>query len=192
MKIFTGNKLETLAERLARVLASRPPDALEPEVIVVRSLGMERWVSMELARRLGICANCSFPFPKSFVRDMFGQVLPGVTEEQKSFFDPGVMALKIMQLLPGLLERPAFSGLRAYLGRERQGLKSIQLASRIARVFDQYQLYRPQMILDWNRGNPGPGGRSQPWQFELWREITAGHRGLDRAGLREKFFAWAD
>jgi len=192
LKIFTGNNLETLAGKLTAVLSHPPTDALEAEIIVVHSPGMERWVSMELARRLGVCANCSFPFPNSFVQGLFSRVLPGLTEQEKSFFDPRVLTWKIMQLLPGLLERPSFAALRAYLEEERLGLKSLQLAERIARVFDQYQVYRPEMILQWEKGRPGRTGPEQQWQFELWQEITRTRAGIDRTSLREKFFQWVE
>ena len=83
LRIFTGNKLETLAGQLAEVLSRPPLPVLEPEIIVVRSQGMERWVSMELARSHGVCANYSFPFPNSFMCSPTG------LSRQKIFSTPG-------------------------------------------------------------------------------------------------------
>ncbi|MGB5615606.1 MAG: exodeoxyribonuclease V subunit gamma, partial [Desulfobacterales bacterium] len=57
LRIFTGNRLEILADRLAEVVSRPLATALEPETVLVQSRGMERWVSMALARRNGICAN---------------------------------------------------------------------------------------------------------------------------------------
>ena len=190
LKLFTGNKLETLAGQLAQLLSNPTPNALEPEIIVVQSQGIQRWVSMELARRLGICANCRFPFPNAFVQDIFSRVLPGLIEREKNFFDPGILTWKIMQLVPGLLDRPAFAGLRAYLDGDRLGLKSFQLAQRIARTFDQYQVFRPEMIIQWEQGDFRSGTPEERWQFELWREIAQTTPDLNRASSREKFFEW--
>jgi exodeoxyribonuclease V gamma subunit len=94
--------------------------------------------------------------------------------------------------LPGLLKRTAFDSLRAYLEQDRLGLKRFQLAARIARVFDQYQVYRPEMILQWEKDRLYSQSREQRWQFELWREITETKPGLDRASLREEFFEWVN
>ena len=48
LKIFTGNKLEILAEQLAQMVKTPVSSALAAEIIVVQSTGMERWVSLEL------------------------------------------------------------------------------------------------------------------------------------------------
>ncbi|MBW1842168.1 MAG: exodeoxyribonuclease V subunit gamma, partial [Deltaproteobacteria bacterium] len=65
MNIYSSNRLEILAEDLARIVKTPLSSPLEPEVIVVQSRGMERWVSMEIARHNGICANSIFPFPNT-------------------------------------------------------------------------------------------------------------------------------
>ena len=71
LKIYTGNRLEVLAEKLAGIIGIPVPGLsafpLSQDIIIVQSKGMERWVSMELARHNGICANCWFPFPNHFV-----------------------------------------------------------------------------------------------------------------------------
>lgn len=43
-----------------------------------------------------------------------------------------------------------FSKLRQYLQNDRYGDKAYELSSRIADTFDQYQMYRPQWIMQWN------------------------------------------
>jgi exodeoxyribonuclease V gamma subunit len=50
-----------LAEKLAEVLRKPLASPLQQEIILLQSKGMQRWVSMELARNNGICANCWFP-----------------------------------------------------------------------------------------------------------------------------------
>ncbi|MCG6536406.1 MAG: exodeoxyribonuclease V subunit gamma [Syntrophales bacterium LBB04] len=71
LNLYTGNRLETLAEKLAEVLQPPLVDPLTSEIIVVQSKGMERWVSMELARNQGVCANIRFPFPNTFIYNVF-------------------------------------------------------------------------------------------------------------------------
>ncbi len=56
--LYTSNRLEVLGEKLAEVLSKPLASPLQREIILVQSKGMERWVSMELARHNGICANC--------------------------------------------------------------------------------------------------------------------------------------
>ena len=75
LRLFTSNRLEILAKCLAEVVSTPLSSPLDKEVIIVMSKGMERWVSMQLAWHLGICANCVFPFPNTFIREIFSKVL---------------------------------------------------------------------------------------------------------------------
>jgi exodeoxyribonuclease V gamma subunit len=83
LRLFTSNRLEILADKLAGILSAPLSSPMEPEIIVVQSKGMERWIAMELARRFGICANVKFPFPNSFVYEMIRNVIPDMPEEDR-------------------------------------------------------------------------------------------------------------
>ena len=70
LRLHTSNRLETLAEHLAETLRRPLRSPLQPEVVVVQSQGMARWLKLELAVKLGVCANYSFPFPKVFCSEV--------------------------------------------------------------------------------------------------------------------------
>jgi exodeoxyribonuclease V gamma subunit len=163
LRLYISNRMEILARELAEVLSHPLASPLDPEVIVVQSKGMERWVCMELAQRNGISANCRFPFPNRFMEELFQAVIPDVSENPR--FDPETLTWKIMKVLPACLGRPEFEGLRNYLGDTGWGLKSIQLCERIADTLDQYLVFRPEMILRWEQG------QETHWQAMLWREL---------------------
>jgi len=167
LTITTGNRMERLVEALAAHVREPLPDPLAPETIVVQSRGMQRWVSLELARLNGIAANCRFPFPKAFLQEVFAVYDP--PEAPESGWDEEHLAFRILARLPGLAARdPAFAPVRRYLADDPHGLKAFQLAGRIARVFDQYLVFRPEMIRAWERGSreAAPAG---DWQPRLWR-----------------------
>ncbi|MCX5906169.1 MAG: exodeoxyribonuclease V subunit gamma, partial [Deltaproteobacteria bacterium] len=96
IKLYTSNRLEILAAQLAEVLRIPLSSPLMSEIILVQSKGMERWISMELAARLGICANYRFPFPNHFVYQVFREFIPDLPEA--SPFDPAIMAWEIMKV----------------------------------------------------------------------------------------------
>ena len=177
--LYTGNRLEILAERLAAVLSRPLSSPLQSEIIVVQSKGMERWVSMELARHHGICANIQFPFPNHFVYRIFRDAIPDIEEE--SPFDPEIMAWKVMQVLPPCLEGKGFESLQGYLKGDHSGLKRFQLSSRIADLFDQYLIFRPEMVLGWDKE------ADNHWQSVLWRELVKGNKSKHRAALQKVF-----
>ena len=50
-KLYTSNRLESLLDALTSVVGEPLSSPLESEVVVVQSKGMERWLSMELAKK---------------------------------------------------------------------------------------------------------------------------------------------
>ncbi|HEN21015.1 MAG TPA: exodeoxyribonuclease V subunit gamma, partial [Desulfobacteraceae bacterium] len=178
--LFTSNRLEILAEKLAELISTPLGSPFETEIVLVQSKGMERWLSMEIARRCGICSNICFPFPNAFINEIFSEIvsdLPG-----KSSYEPGIMAWRIMEVLPSLIQKPAFNPLRAYIKNVPDLLKSYQLAERIADVFDQYLLFRPEMIFRWENGE------ENHWQAMLWRELVKEGGERHRAALAKALF----
>jgi len=178
IKLFTGNRLDLLAEELARVIATPLDSPFEPEIVLVHSKGMERWLSMRIAAHLGVCANCRFPFPNAFIQETFRSIISDLPES--SIYDPRFCTWKIMEVLPNHLDEQGFEPLRNYLEGSGRTLKLLQLSKRIAETFDQYVVYRPELIESWE------SGIEQHWQAVLWREIVRGHEGEHRAALGKR------
>src|SRR5215468_3636382 len=176
MIVHRSNRLEALVDALAELVAEPAADPFAPECVVVQGRGMGRWLAMELARRLGVWANAAFPFPRKLIEEASATVL-GDVAAPTSTFDPDTLRWAIAELLPRQVHRPAFAPIRRYLHDDARGVKRIQLAGRIADLFDQYAVYRPQMICDWERGADGD------WQAELWRELVRLH-GAQHATAR--------
>ncbi len=179
LRLYNSNRLEILADKLAEVLSKPVSSPIEPEVIVVQSKGMEKWVSLQMAQRHGICANCRFPFPNAFIHEVFRNVFLDLPE--RSPFDPKIVTWRIMKLLPSCITRPGFENLKSYLGGIGENLKRFQLSERIADTFDQYLLFRPQMIFRWERG------QEDHWQAVLWREMVKEAGKIHRAALGNDF-----
>jgi exodeoxyribonuclease V gamma subunit len=179
LNICTSNRMENLVEALSGVLKSPLSSPFTPELLVVQSKGMQRWLAMELAAKLGIWANCKYPFPNKVVWDLFAQAIPGLPDA--SPFSPEVLCWRIMGLLPGFLERQEFAPLNYYLAGDRDGLKRFQLSGKIADTFDQYTMYRPEMLLGWEQGVGGE------WQEVLWRELVLSGKGEHRARIKLEF-----
>jgi len=185
LSVYTSNRLEILAKQLAETVQTPLPTPFTPEIIVVQSRGMERWISMELAGLNGISANCSFPFPNAFLEDIFKRLAPDLPDI--SPFDPETMSFRLMKIIPQCTGLKGFEDLKAYLADDRNHLRLYQLAGRIADLFDQYQVFRPRLLFQWEQSKEEkkpPYG----WQAGLWREMARGHENLHRARLRENLF----
>ena len=181
LNIFSGNRLEILAEQLCRMVKKPPASVLEPEIIVVQSRGMERWLSLEIARHNGICANFQFPFPNSFLLEIAKQILPEFPEPAP--FEPEILTFKIMRMLPDCTRLTGFEGLQVYLAEDAAHLKRLQLSAKLADLFDQYQVFRPEMIFQWEQGAKGDPS-AEHWQAQIWRQLVKGRQHLHRAGLQ--------
>jgi exodeoxyribonuclease V gamma subunit len=183
LKIYTSNRMERLVDGLEQVVRAPRPAPFTPftkEIVVVQSKGMQRWLSMELAGRIGVWANCHFAIPNEMVETLFAAVLPDCPAETTAF-RPEVMTWRLMGLLQETVERPGFEEISGYLRDDSDGLKRMQLAQRIADTFDKYTVYRPEMLLEWE------AGEGDSWQAHLWRALGEGVQQKHRARLFSEF-----
>ena len=166
---YTSNSLTNLAQELAQLLSQPTHSPLRPEIVVVQSLGLRRWLKLELARINGVCANVEFPFLSNFI----ASIPPGLDLGER--LSPRVpvqeLTWAIYRLLPILLKKPEFAVVRAYLS-DRQPLKAFQFSRRIADLFDQYVVYRSAMSRRWEKNREKLGG-DEAWQRTLWRALAA-------------------
>jgi exodeoxyribonuclease V gamma subunit len=162
-RLIHGNQLEMLSETLSRILETPLSLPLEPEIMIVQSQGMSRWLTMEIARHLGISANLKFYYPNEFIHFVFHRILPDFSDSPLN--DPAIVTWKLMKLLPEFMDNRTFVKIRNYLNDDIGEVKQFQLASHMADTFDQYLLFRPEMMLEWEKG------KESNWQAEIWRTL---------------------
>jgi exodeoxyribonuclease V gamma subunit len=163
MHVHRSNRTERLVDVLTEIVAPPLADPLAPEVIAVQGRGMERWLAMQLAQRFGVWGNPKFPFPRHLVQQLLRSVLGAETLDPR--FEPESLRWAIAESLPRLLKHEEFVALRRYLDADASPFRLFQLAERIAQLFDQYVVYRPDMILRWE------ANEESHWQARLWRSI---------------------
>ena len=200
-------------------MRAEPGDPFASERIVVPHPTMGRWLSLELARELGIAANVRFEQPAEFAWSIMRGVVPDLAREQP--YLPARLRWRIHDLLPGLGGEPGGgtrrggrpvghtapiasrdapddgggapapgSAVAGYL-RDGDPRKRLELADRLARMYDKCLLYRPDWIREWESG-PAPHWQARLWQLLVAADGTEGAHhwvnALDRfrAGLRER------
>lgn len=162
MELIRSNRTEILADALASAVRESPVAPFAEEAIVVQSRGMERWLTLALAERLGIWSNPCFPFPRAVIEQTLEDLGFGPSVEAKAY-DPELLKWTIAQLL--LEEVP--SELRGYLGAPADPDRALRFASTVADVFDRYVVYRPDLLRSWIKG------KETEWQAALWRRVVA-------------------
>lgn len=164
MWIHRSNRAEVLARALAGLVGAGERSPLEPEVIVVQSRGMERWLSLTLASELGVWFGARFPFPRAFFDEVTSRLLGAVGA---SVLSREQLTWRVATELAAAAERPALAPVLGYLRHDGTGRDLLALAARIADLFDQYAVYRPELVLAWENG------ADEDWQAHLWRAVMA-------------------
>ena len=206
LAIVQSNAPEQLRDLLVAHLQSQALAPLEQERILIQSNGIGRWLQLALARDvdrdgLGISAATSFELPARFFWQTYQTVLGESALPEISPFDATQLRWRLFGLLPELLDEPVFRPLSQYLDRDGdQARRCWQLAGELADLFEQYQIYRADWLLDWERGEnevrDARGdlrelGKRLVWQPALWRRLLEGlptaQRQLSRAHLHRAF-----
>ena len=179
--VLHSNRAEWLGEAVFAWIARQPLQPLEEEVFLVQSNGVAEWLKMTLAEHQGICAAARVELPGRFLWRAYRQVLGRDAVPAQSVLDKLSMTWRLMALLPDVMGRPGYEPLARFLA-DGDMARRLQLAERLADLYDQYQVYRSDWLADWEAGDdlltsPGSAGTplsdDQRWQAGLWRELLA-------------------
>lgn len=178
--IHRSERTDALLGGLAEVLAEAPADPFTPEVIAVPTRGIERFISQSLGlvlgtgagRTDGVCANVAFPSPGALVNQVISQA-SGIEPRE----DPWLPHRAVWPLL-AVIDRsageawcePLARHLGLLEGDPQRRDRRFAVASRLAGLFATYGSQRPQLILDWVRGDDHAPD-DLVWQPPLWRAL---------------------
>ena len=186
LNLFQSNQMS----ELARAFCARNAvfdDPFEPLTVVVQSFGMGQWLKLQLSDYHGISSNVDCILPATFLWKLYKTLIPDTELLAESPYDRNRLTWRIMQLLksnPGLS-----SEIDTYLtGAGDKDLRLLQLAAELALLFDEYLMYRPGWIMDWQNKRRELTGH-EAWQADLWQIIQndlKGNQGLHRAALHER------
>lgn len=163
-QIHCSDSIELLLNRFLAAARAPVRTPLKPVVVVSPHAAMAQWLKLELSRHTGICASFRFCFPRQMVWDVVRAVAPGLAAEFK--YQRGAVAWAIFAMLPEIISSPA-AGLGAHFAPElgTDAAQQFQFAQTLADLFDQYTVYRPDLIRSWN------SGAASDWQATLWQAV---------------------
>ena len=184
MHIIISNSAAQLAGHFReRIYLQRTEDELfTPETVVVQSQGMSVWLNQQLSDP--VAANLDTPFLNSFFDEILKRSIPEKTDE---LMTEDWMFWRIFRILQ--TELASYPEAARYVSTGNRGLKACQLAEKMAGLYDQYQIYHPELLHAW-RNQTGDSAAS--WQARLFRQISLGACGRDekfRAFLAKDFTA---
>ncbi len=127
---------------------------------------MQRWVGLALAERSGISANLDYLFPAALIKRMAERH----TEKKDLWVEKQELTWKIFDALGNIAPTEYNSPVIKYLENDPDSIKTFRLAGKTADIFDQYQLYRPEMTLRW-LNSPHMDEDDEKWQANLFRTV---------------------
>ncbi|WP_320677060.1 exodeoxyribonuclease V subunit gamma [Prochlorococcus sp. MIT 1300] len=174
LKVYRSNRAEWLAQLLSEKLRLEPPGIFEKVEIVVNTWPTSRWLGEQISITNGINALVRFPFPGTYLK----QLVKIILNEDLDIEDPwkgNRLVWEVIDLLPNLLETDQGRSLREWSKQQtyKEGLlnrSKWQLANSIANLFDDYVLYRPELLMNWSRHNKNPKPRNLTSSF-LWQPV---------------------
>jgi len=169
IELIYSNRTERLLLSLVSDLDRRRCEGahpLDPVEIVVPNRNMEAWVTLGLARATGVAANIRFRRLERFIGDLVELALPGYFKLVDldlieaallaALHDDQILTLPELQPVRSYLESGAGvvegSAFDRHLAADSFDLRRIQLASRMAYLFQEYSFSRPEMIAAWREG----------------------------------------
>jgi len=200
LAVIHSNRMEMLRDVLVTWLTQNPLPPLEQETVLVQSNGMAQWLKLALAKPAtaatpgcGIAAGLQTRLPQSFLWQAYRAVLGSDLIPETSPFEKQRLQWRLFRLLPQLLsENPdTFAPLQRFLEADPDQRKQHQLAYKLADLYDQYQVYRPDWLTDWLQGTIDNLEADQRWQAALWvaihQDIARSDHTLSRPEIQQKF-----
>ncbi len=180
LKLYQSDKLEILLEHLADSMESdRCSDPLAPETVIVQNNGMAQWVAQNLAEKIGIVANVNFILPTSFAWDLIRKFIDA---PQRADLEKDELVWRIFAALYG--HEVVAPEIENYIAEPNGEIKCFQLANQLADIYDQYQMFRQDWILDWDE----TGCTDEHWQIKLWQHLSDFGEKQHRSKLLKQFF----
>jgi exodeoxyribonuclease V gamma subunit len=165
IQLYVSNSLPKLSAQLCVDLGKNNLGVFDKQHIVTQTEGMNNWLKINIAGNLGIAANCFFSKPNDAVSDIY-YLLGG---KGKPVLNVDYLKWNIYHLLAEPVFKNKFPFIAGYY--KNSDIKQIALATKVADLFDQYQIYRPDIISTWN--NTDITAVSDDWQQWLWIRIHA-------------------
>lgn len=173
---YYSNQPEIQKDILVSLLENLPQhDPFQSDIVLVQSPGMAQWLQMEIAKKRGVAANFQFPMPSSFIWKLYADNLPNVSTQNP--FEKDSTLWRLMRLIPTFLQQKEFEPLKKYLASSpvSEQQKLYQLSLKVADLFDQYLVYRPEWIAAWEENNDEKSDRrtGQPLRSHLNRPCAS-------------------
>lgn len=176
--VHISNSLEKLCRKLSESVTGNEGDIFAREAIITQTAGMNAWLKRELTSINGSVANLSFMNQDRIFTALY-ELLTG--EGINNRFD--IIKYRLFDLLEEEEFKSRFTLVSGYY--KDNELRRFQLAGKIADLFDQYQIYRANMVRNWGDNKLSTKNSAEEWQSWLWNRLGVPSREETKNKLME-------
>lgn len=169
LQFFLHDQPRELFRQFATALSVlQRDDPLRPVTVLTPNPGMARWLQLSLAREHGVCANVHFARPASFIWQRLRACEPNWADVKELNSDTLRWAVFSCLHRGDAPERLLTSPLPGEPGEQ------LNLATLFGQIFNDYQLFDPQRVLRWSKGEEQAHEQAQAalWRLTLARAAT--------------------
>ena len=187
--------MENLLLLLNKISQLSPLGVFTQEVIVVQNAGMQHWLNLAIAKQRGISMNIGYALPAQFLWKLVRTLASDDKVPDQSPYSREVLCWRIHALLTSekVINDIDFNQATRYWSGQFEpsegvniangndnsaALKCYQLATQLADLYEQYLIFRPQWLDNWQQGIFNIEGlehavAEHKWQGKLWQYLVA-------------------
>ena len=181
--LYFSNQLMPLADKLSEnlMLAGDASNLLQPSVVIVPNTNLSKWIKLILARKSDIFMNVEFQYLENGLWQMIRSLDPKTGAESELMDLSSLRILLFFILLSTDRKIPELMPVSRYLfhfdGRLRSDIeiRCWQLCEQLARLYQEYEYHRSDMIHSWLADRPAIDTMEacQKWIYLKMRSLKA-------------------
>ena len=180
---FQSNRIEALAVHLSQIISFDPLSPFDREVVLVESSAMSQWLMQAIAKNNGVAANIDFPFPAALLWQVYRLQQQGLPS--MSTFDRVPLTYRLYDYFnDGQKKQCLLKDVSLYIDQLINNRQLFEFCEYLAGLYDQYQIYRPEMLMAWKACRDEDNFQAAIW-YDLHQTQADKDNDKDRA---EVFF----
>ncbi len=187
IEIISSNSLQNLSVHFSEKIQKNITGVFDCPWVVTQTEGMNSWLRIRIAETQDIAAHIQFLSPA----DVLTKIYTTLTGRRYHLPDRNWINWIIFESLAEKTFVTSHPNVSSYY--KENDVKRYALATKISDVFDQYQVYRPQIIKSWNQSYFNEPEEFR-WQFDLWQIVRSkgGIGFVDKTEIGDKILEAID
>lgn len=163
-RVYQSNQLTVLLSKVCQIIQEKPlPNIFEKEIFIHDNKVLFQYLNIFIANKIGISANFKLYHPNNFIWKLFKKFL--YKKDLKNIFTHSMMTWEIMEILKKEKISIDFYQIK-------NNVNNFKFACLMAKIFEQYLLYRPIWIHSWEKNETILNiDSNEKWQMQLWIKI---------------------